>query len=104
MLGGPAPRAGHIAVAVTHEGEFPSIPSPQFFPHGEQVSEDLAWMLVICERVDGWNARERGEFFNIALRVSADNCSVNHPAQNASGVLNGLSSTELNIVRTEKEW
>ncbi len=98
VLCGPAPRTGHITVTVTDERESPVLPASQFFPYGEQVSEDLTWVFFVCECINCWNACVGGEFLNVALGVGANNRAMHHPSENTSGVLDGFSAAELNVV------
>src|SRR5690242_6034564 len=59
-------------------------------------------MLVVGESVDRWHAGELREFLDVLLGVRANDRTVNHPAENARGVLDRFTAADLNIAGAEK--
>ena len=60
-------------------------------------------MLVVREGIDGGYAGVVGELLDIALRERAEDGAVNHPAQDARGVLDGFAAAKLDLARGEED-
>ena len=52
VLGGPHPGDGHIGEAVADKGDLLALPSAEALADGEEVSEDLAGMLIVGKGVN----------------------------------------------------
>ena len=102
ILGGPHPGAGHVVVTVADEDDLLAFPGAELLANGQKISQNLAGMFFIGEGVDGGNARVGVEVFHILLGKGSDDGTVNHAPQNACGVLDGFSPTELDIVFGEE--
>ena len=61
-------------------------------------------MLVVSQGVDGGNAAETGEFFDVLLSEGADDGAVDHASEHPGGVANGLAASQLDVVRIEEEY
>src|SRR5258707_379475 len=60
-------------------------------------------MLIIGQRIDGGNFAVVRKILHIALRESPDDGAVDHPSENARGVLDRFTASELHIVAIEKK-
>ena len=60
-------------------------------------------MLLIRQGIYRWKPGEFGELLNILLRVSSDDRTMQHTAQDAGSILDGFTSSELNIIGIEEK-
>ena len=60
-------------------------------------------MFSVGEGVDGGDGGEVGEFLDVGLSEGADDCAVDHAAEDAGGVAEGFAAAELGIAWAEVE-
>ena len=101
--GGENPRDRHIARAITDECHHATANRSALFLKRKNVGQNLAWMLLISQCVDRGNLRILRKLFDIALRVGADHTTVNHPAEDARGVLHRFAATHLDFVGDQEQ-
>ena len=63
--------------------------------HGQEVGEDLGGMELVGEAVPDGDAGIGGQFFDPFLAVAAVFDAVEHAAEHAGGVLDGLLHADL---------
>ena len=95
--GGPNPGPGNVAIAIAQKDDALALPGTESFLNGQQVGEDLAGVLVVGEGVDGGDAGVVGKIDHVLLGEGADDSAVNHAAEDAGGVLDGLTAAELDV-------
>src|SRR6202011_3178976 len=74
---------------------------PVFFLDRENVTQNLAGMLVIGQRIHRRHAGKLSEFLDVPLRIGANDRSVNHAGENAGRVFNEFPASELGVDRVD---
>ncbi len=100
----PQPGNRDVARAVAEVADRFPAPGAESFLNREQVRENLTGVFRVREGVDRRQSAGGGEGFHVALRVGADHHAVQHPAEDAGGVLDGFAAApELEVVGVEEK-
>ena len=92
LVGGPDPACGHVAGAIADEGDNLAGNGAAHFLIGENVGDNLAGMLGISQRIDGWDVRPLGKLLHVILCVGADHRAVYHAPEHPGSVLDGFAA------------
>ena len=76
----------HIIACISHIGELQPFQAAELFLHGEQVSQHLGRMKLICQPVPYRNTGILRQFLNQFLAEAAVFYTVIHPAEDARSV------------------
>ena len=100
--GGKNPRVHHVARAVPDERYDFALNRPALFLKREDIRQDLAWMLLISERVDRRYGGITGKILDVLLCVSPEHRSVDDSPQHARRVFDRFAAAQLNFCRRQK--
>ena len=95
-------RMGHV-VAVANVAEIKPGKAAFLFFDGDEVGDDLRWVVGVGEAVDHRHVGIFGESLHLSLLVGADEDAVDVARQHARRVLHRLAATDLQIAGAQEK-